>query len=160
MTRLAHQLLDDERVVISAVGRAMSCHVSMAEARRFAWALLADLDPAEADAMGYQAPAILMLSRAQAEESLRGRGAWQRRSVLSVLFEGRATCAYVAMRVGTSRAQASVQLNRLQHLGYVVKAARMAAGKAFHWEITPAGRLWLDACDAEEERAAAKDERR
>lgn len=150
MTKLAHEVLDDDRVFVSVVGRSMSCHVSTSEARRFAWALLSDLDPAEADSLGYVAPAVIVQGRSLSEEPVRGRGAWQQREVLSVLRGGSTTCAHISARLGLNRNQTSVQLNRLQHRGHAVKAGRTTEGLAFFWEITDAGRTWLAAVEAEE----------
>lgn len=150
MTKLAHQVLDDDRVFVTVPGRSMSCHVTSAEARRFAWALLADLDPAEADSLGYVAPAIVLNGRCLTEDPFRGKRAWQLREILNVLRGGPSTCARIAGRLAMSREQTSVQLNRLQHRGHAVKAGRTMEGGAHFWQITADGRKWLADCEAEE----------
>lgn len=154
MTKLAYELLDDERVLVSAVGHALSCRVSSSEARRFAWSLLADLDPAEADALGYQPPAIIVGTYARPEERSRRRGAWQRREVLEALRDGLDDCWKVSNRLGTSRAQASVQLNRVMHLGFAIKLSEGIPHKPAKWTISDAGLAHLEAWADELQEAA------
>lgn len=50
---LRHQLQDDERVLVTVGGAVpVSIHVQASEAKRFAWGLLADLDPDQYEELG------------------------------------------------------------------------------------------------------------
>lgn len=144
--RLSHQLLDDDRVLVSCVGRAMSIYVPAAEARRFAWALLADLDPAEADFLGYTPPT--MVSRnGQMVEQARKVGPWQRIEVLDAIRKGSDTAPKISMRLGLAQMHASVQLNKLHRLGFVSK---VTVGRSYYpgiWALTAEGREFLESYD-------------
>jgi hypothetical protein len=142
LTKLAHQLLPDDRVFVSAVGRSMSCHISAAEARRFAWALLADLDPAEADFLGYSPP-TLTLSNGRLREREWRPGPWQRIAVLQAIVDGKDVAPRIGDYIGTTRGQASVQLCKLLKLGLVEK---LSIGRSYYpgkWGLTDTGHAFL-----------------
>lgn len=149
--RLSHQLLDDDRVLVSCVGRAMSVHIAASEARRFAWSLLADLDPAEADFLGYTPP-VLVMRGGVAVERTRGTGPWQRIDVLDAIRSGKDTAPKISAFIGLNQAQTGVQLNKLMKLGFVSKVTIGRAHSAGVWAITKEG---LDYLDAQASREAA-----
>lgn len=136
--RLAHQLLDDDRVLISFVGSTHAARVNASEARRFAWALLNDLDPEEADANGYTPPPPEDKRRCLSERDYRP-GGWQQREVLEAIRAGYVKSPQIANRLGVSSTQTCVQLNRLMHAG---KVRKVVPGKSYSpgiWGLTEAG---------------------
>lgn len=141
--RLSHQILDDDRVLISCVGRMMLVYVPAAEARRFAWALLADLDPAEADFLGYTPPTMVSRNGVLKERE-RKVGPWQRIEVLDAIKRGSTTAPKISMRLGLNQMQVSVQLNKLCRIGHVRK---ITIGRSYHpgtWGLTFAGVEFLE----------------
>lgn len=135
MSRLAHQVLDDGRVLISAVGQASSFHLTAEDAKRLAWGLLADLAPEDAEV------------RSTRRRKVKPAAAGERcRVVLGhLLLHPRSTSEQVAAALGISRGAVAMCLNRQAKCGCVVQASKTRAnprtGSApATWVITAAGR--------------------
>lgn len=125
MTRLRHQILGDDRVLLTVGGATPhTFHIAPAEARRFAWAVLSDLDPDGVYDAGAEAAPPESRTSANNERADFG-------SQLAAIFEalGRLplNTNQIAMRVGISRKIAAVQLCRMATRGGAVRVVRGSA---------------------------------
>lgn len=144
MTTLRHQIQDERVLIVAACERPVSLHVSPREARRFAWALLADLDPEEAEAAGYVPPEPVQRRRASAADGHTAPGPWQLNEILRLLKDqGGLTVVQVADRIGVAKAHAAVQLSRLKRRGYVKQDGRGRAHYPANYSLTDPNRWTL-----------------
>jgi hypothetical protein len=139
MIALRHQILEDGRVLVTLKGQI--ARLSPNEVKRFAWAVLNDLDPEEADNSGYVAAPIMLGSDRPPE--VVGKGAWQLMAILERLAQGEAYTTNVSAKLVISRSHAAIQLGRLLKRGWVNRISEGRACWPALWEITDAGRQAL-----------------
>lgn len=148
MNELRHEILDDGRVLVTLKGQI--ARLPPNEVKRFAWAVLNDLDPEEADNAGYVAPVIVLEREAKAEGA--GRGPWQLAAILGELCNGELFTTNISARLKVDRTQCAIQLARLRTRGLVRCKKPGRSYSPALWEITGAGLIWLS--NYERERAA------
>lgn len=132
--RMRHQLVDG-RVLITAAGEYPTVvHVSPAEAKRFAWAILSDLEPDEAFHAG--APnggdATSLEPRAPGKRAPWGS---QARAIIGALVSGHKDTRRIAEAAATSTHQAAVQLSKLKSAGVVAIVEPGRAGQPAVWGL-------------------------
>jgi len=129
MSLVRHQLLDDGRVLIVCVnGSTHSIRVSLSEAKRFAWALLSDLDPD--GVFEHEAPPSKQKKLKEPPQALQ---------LLRILCRRDMTTPDLGMAIGTTRNQAAVVLHRLKELDLV--RVVMSGGNRVE-EISRAPNTW------------------
>lgn len=131
MAKLRHQLLDDDRVLISVVGQQNSVRVESSEAKRFAWALLADLEPDEAGKAGYIEPTQPHYSDYRPKMAVGG----QRAEILDALRAGYTTSVAIGNHLGIPSRQVAVRLSKLKAAGQVVMIAPGRPGNPGKWRV-------------------------
>lgn len=144
MTALRHQLHDDGRVLVTVVGdRPLSVHVEADEVRRFAWSVLADLDPEGAEDAGYVAAAV---PRPYGDPD-RERARWGSQiAAICAFLEGRqANTTQIANLLGVSGNHAAIQMLKLERRGLVKRVKRGSPGDPSIWA---AGEITLSECRA------------
>lgn len=135
-----HQILDDGRVLVNLNGAL--AHLDPSAVKRFAWGVLNDLDPEEADASGYVAP-VIVLSAAEARDHGPKRGPWQIMAMLSILALGPSYTTSISRGLGLDRTQTAIQLGRLEKRGWAVRLTQGRPHQAGKWGITNEGRIAL-----------------
>lgn len=135
-----HEILDDGRVFVNLNGHV--AHLPPGDVRRFAWGVLADLDPEGAEDAGYQPPAIVL--GADLAPKVVQPGPWQRRGILAYLApHDEASTPAIAKALGISNKTAAVQLSKLRRQGHVRKISEGMAYSPASWVITDHGRALL-----------------
>lgn len=136
MITLRHQMQDETHVIITA-GPGRVIRVTPTEAKRFAWAILADLDEAEALRCGYRALVNRPAHRVVRERDANGgRGPTPQQSqALNVLRVANSTAQDIgeALSIGIKRAR--TLLTEMKRAGLVRKATKGGPGKPAVWEI-------------------------
>lgn len=144
MTALRHQILDDDRVLVVATGDTpQHFRITVAEAKRFAWSLLADLDIDGAVEAGYVVEAPSLVSRAREEKDRSGWGT-QMDAIADVLASvEEASTTQIACSIGVNRQQVAVQMCRMRDRGHAVCVQTGTAGIPAVWKRGPVGlREW------------------
>lgn len=142
LARIKHQLSDGEVLLAIENGGTRIVRISEHEAKRLAWALLSDLDPTEVPDSVFDDPDadIRQMDKSQCELAL------------GVLSSGPTTTWDVANRIGTTRNQAAVVLNRAKERGLVSVLTKAKVTMGFGrtqnvWQITDAGKFQLHIYD-------------
>lgn len=136
MTRLRHEIESDAVALVIGDRR---IRVTPTEAKRFAWGLLADLDPDEADKCG---GSEIDWSADYRDGELPYRAPTQAMKVLAAVQRGARTCAEIAERTGLRSGIAGPRASMLVDRGYLTRidgGRRVAA-----YAITNAGERWLE----------------
>jgi len=134
--RLRHQLQGDGRVLITTGGdRPMMLHVPSSEAKRFAWAMLADLDPDGAEEAGSPVQAVCAPVVGAGDR----RAPWgsQIEAIAAMLDEGPMDTAAVARALDVSRNHASVLLSRLKACGVIEMTKAGRPHSPATWQLGP-----------------------
>lgn len=123
MTRLRHQILDSGVLITGeAAGRPVSLRVTETEAKRFAWAILADLDPQD-----------------DLADRPRARAGQQRSAVLRALASRPVNTAGLASVIERTVHHTAVVTNALQAKGLIRCVERGIPNTPAIWGITDAG---------------------
>lgn len=140
MNELRHQILDDGRVLITLKGQIARLQPS--EVKRFAWAVLNDLEPEEADLSGYVAPIVdFAASRVSNDHH---RGPWQQLAILTLLLGGPLYTTNISRKAAVGRNHAAIQLGRLAKRDLVECMIKGRSYSPSLWAITSAGRAFLE----------------
>lgn len=113
----------------------LTLHVQPDTLKRFAWGVLNDLDPEEAEAVLGGGPRIPHYD---------GRSLFNAKErILLALREGVQFCYLIARKLDTDRNRVSVELCKLRSAG-LVTSVRQDIGRGHFWTITPSGEIALD----------------
>lgn len=137
--RLFHRL-EDEAVLLGfrvSSSQPAVVKVTQSEAKRFAWAILADLDPEEAQTAGSPLSEPVPRARGTAHARERTAFATQPRAILAFLRNGKADTRRIAVAVDISTQQAAVVLCNMAKRGLVTRLTRGLAGYPAIWQAGP-----------------------
>jgi hypothetical protein len=137
VTALRHQILDDDRVLVTVSGDVPAhFRVSVAEAKRFAWSMLADLDPEGAEEAGYVAAAPVPFPARSHEDKDRATWGTQIEAIIGFLKTvPHADTNEISRAIGVNRQQCAVQLCRMRDRGHVACLRRGVAGIPAVWSV-------------------------
>ena len=140
LAKIKHQLNPDGGVTLAIInGGTRIVQITEDDAKRLAWAILSDLEPEEALRVDWEDPAV---------KDLRQMDKSQCEMALEILDDGPTATSNIGDRVGITRNQAAVVLNRAKERGLVKVIMRAKLTLGFGrtqnvWAITDAGRLQL-----------------
>lgn len=137
---LRHALLPDGVVLVFGSHERV---VSFSEAKRFAWAILADLDPEEAEACGLPAPPVATRAAADSDEPGERYYGSRRLAYLGSLTSGPKRAREVAETVCEDTGVINARLAHLHALGLVARVSGGGKGTKVTWGLTEAGRAAL-----------------
>ncbi len=140
MIRLRHEISDDGVTLCFGSQRV---RVTETEAKRFAWGILADLDPDETVSAGGELPPVAHVPSEVRRGGRRAKGPSQVERVLTAISGGASTTAQVALATGLPSGVVAARVSAMQERGLVLRANPYGPGAKAEYVVTAAGRQHL-----------------